>query len=258
MKYFNIEGSYFGGKGAAGVAQKIINQIPPHEMFISGFLGYCRVMQYKRPAKFNCGFDMDKSVLEIWNQLQHPEGGHFKFLNLNTISFLESGEIESHDFVDAALLHIIRWKIRLCRENGSPIFIYLDPPYLLDARSDPRERYRYELSEEEHHRLIAAARNLRCMVAISHYPHPLYDELLNDGWRYIDFNSRTRGGTARERLYMNYPEPERLHDYSYLGDNFKEREQIKLKFDRWKSNFEALSHLEQDMRKEWLKNSTLL
>lgn len=33
--------TYFGGKGGSGVYQAIINQIPPHNSFVSGFLGHC-------------------------------------------------------------------------------------------------------------------------------------------------------------------------------------------------------------------------
>ena len=50
MTYFDIKGSYYGGKSGAGIYQQIINQIPPHEAFISGCLGYCGIMRHKRPA----------------------------------------------------------------------------------------------------------------------------------------------------------------------------------------------------------------
>ena len=44
---------------------------------------------------------------------------------------------------------------------------------------------------------------------------------------------------------MNYPEPFELHDYSYLGDNFRERERIKRKKDRWVLRLEQMPTLER-------------
>jgi DNA adenine methylase len=41
---------YDGGKGAMGVAQWIINQIPPHRVYIEPFLGGGAVLRLKKPA----------------------------------------------------------------------------------------------------------------------------------------------------------------------------------------------------------------
>jgi len=53
------------------------------------------------------------------------------------------------------------------------------------------------------------------------------------------------GDTREEWLWMNYPEPIALHDYSYLGDNFRERERIKRKVSRWKAKLEKMDVLER-------------
>jgi hypothetical protein len=54
----------------------------------------------------------------------------------------------------------------------------------------------------------------------------------------------TRGGPAEEWLFMNYPEPRALHDYRFLGANFRERERIKRKTERWRSRIASLPELE--------------
>jgi len=41
---------YDGGKGAMGCAQWIINQIPPHRVYIEPFLGGGAVLRLKAPA----------------------------------------------------------------------------------------------------------------------------------------------------------------------------------------------------------------
>ena len=55
----------------------------------------------------------------------------------------------------------------------------------------------------------------------------------------------TRGGVRREFLYMNYDEPEELHDYSFLGDDFRERERISKKIQRHVNKLSKLPLLER-------------
>lgn len=40
-----------GGKDGSGVAQRLINQIPPHDVFVSPFLGDCAILRKKLPAE---------------------------------------------------------------------------------------------------------------------------------------------------------------------------------------------------------------
>lgn len=44
---------------------------------------------------------------------------------------------------------------------------------------------------------------------------------------------------------MNYPRPVRLHEYTYLGDGFRERERIKRKAARWAARLRGMSPLER-------------
>ncbi len=50
---------YPGGKAGAGVVHRIINLIPPHDVYIEPFLGDAAVMRAKRPARLNIGLDLD-------------------------------------------------------------------------------------------------------------------------------------------------------------------------------------------------------
>jgi hypothetical protein len=111
-------------------------------------------------------------------------------------------------------------------------FGYFDPPYILETRKGQRDLYTHELTLEDHNLFLAIATRIPCPVAISAYANPLYDRALAD-WRRIDFTATTRGGPATESLYMNYDEPMVLHDYQYLGDNYRERENIKKKARNW-------------------------
>ena len=57
---------YPGGKNGAGVFQKLINMIPPHETYIEPFLGGGAIMRLKRPAMLNIGVDLDRAVIDRW------------------------------------------------------------------------------------------------------------------------------------------------------------------------------------------------
>lgn len=220
--YADVPGidTYFGGKGGSGVYQAIINQIPPHNSSVSGFLGHCAILRMKRPARLNIGIDISSRVVAAWQRaILHGPMKHLEVLEGDFLSINPN-----------------IW-------NTESTFLYLDPPYPMEVRKSPRDRYDYELSYMEHELLLHNILAAKCKIAISSYPNALYDDRLK-GWRYIDFSAQTRSGIAMERLYMNYDEPEELHDYNYLGESYKHRERIKLKFQRWVANFEGLPVLE--------------
>jgi DNA adenine methylase len=82
------------------------------------------------------------------------------------------------------------------------------------------------------------------MVMISGYKSQLYMEFLKD-WHTNFFQATTHHGTATEWIWMNYSLPEQLHDYRYLGDNFRERERIKKKTKRWILRLKKMPALER-------------
>lgn len=54
---------YPGGKSGSGVYQRIINEIPPHDMYIEPCLGGGAVLRLKRPAARSIGIDLDADAL---------------------------------------------------------------------------------------------------------------------------------------------------------------------------------------------------
>jgi hypothetical protein len=124
--------------------------------------------------------------------------------------------------------------------------IYCDPPYLMSTRSSQRPYYRHEFSDEaQHTELLTITKRLNCMVMISGYYSDLYARELA-GWRTATFQAQTRGGTtATEWVWMNFPEPLELHDYRYLGSNFRQRERIKRKQNRWRARLLRMNSTER-------------
>ena len=67
-----------------------------------------------------------------------------------------------------------------------------------------------------------------------------------EGWLSLSYKAMTRGGfAATEYLWMNYPVPFELHDYRYLGENFREREKLNRRKKRWVARLESMPALER-------------
>ena len=209
--------SYPGGKGGAGIAQTIINQMPPHEVYIEPFVGGGAVLKAKRPAARNIACDLDRNVCRYWSDargLEVYEGCGILFLQ-----------------------RMMKW---IGRE-----LVYCDPPYPMSVRRSQERMYEHEMGDLDHAILLDTIHNLPCMVMISGYRCPLYDRALAE-WRSIDYTAPTRGGRpATETLWMNFPEPQALHDYRHLGRTFRERQGIKRKCARWRAKLDGLDPLER-------------
>lgn len=222
---------YPGGKNGAGAIQTIINQIPPHLMKIESFAGSATLTRYIRPAHVNVVIDIYTSCTEI----------------LRTA--LSDTVVISGDAI-SLLPGIVA-------NSGYPagdIFIYADPPYLkLDTdgtpvRSCQRDLYDHEFyTVEQHMKLLRLLKSLGCMIMISGYWSKLYATELA-GWRTVTYNSVVRSGrVAKEYLWMNYPEPIALHDYSFLGRNRTDRQRIKRKVQRWRNRISNMPTLEKQV-----------
>lgn len=115
--------NYPGGKGASGAYQQVINQIPPHRVYVEPFLGGGAVFRHKTPATTSILADLDRHVVEKWRARPLPPGT----------------TVQAACALD--LLSSYPWV--------GDEFVYLDPPYHFDARSG-RRIYRCELTDDDH------------------------------------------------------------------------------------------------------------
>ena len=212
--------SYAGGKNGSGVYQKIINLMPPHATYIEAFFGGGAIMRLKRPANFNIGIDLDPDVIEARSNLAIFDGDGSQLINADAIEYLKN-----YNFIGDEL-------------------IYFDPPYPHQTRTRAK-LYKHEMTDQQHKDLLEFIKQLPCMVMISSYYTQLYDRSLTN-WNCINFQAMTRSGkTATEYLWYNFETPLTLHDYSYLGDDFRERERIKRKKQRWVAKLNKMPTLER-------------
>ena len=89
------------------------------------------------------------------------------------------------------------------RYNTSDVFIYADPPYLLDTRKG--YLYKREMANHEHEELLEVLLNHPGKVMISGYDSEMYNVYLKD-WRWESIKTLAEGATSRtEKIWMNYP-----------------------------------------------------
>jgi hypothetical protein len=261
---------YPGGKGGAGVYQTIINQMPWHETYLEPFLGGGAIMALKRPARWNIGIDLDaeavrqaqariagdddagSSIVGFGEEAGHivdPGEGGFSIVGSDDSTAspaltMPQSIIESSDSG--------RWQFRvgdgIAFLQSYPFcgneLTYVDPPYVLSTRLSGR-MYRYELTDRQHVELLDVLLTLPCRVMVSGYWTRMYAEKLQR-WRSIHYEAMTRGGfTVTEWLWMNFREPSELHEYTYLGEDFRERERIKRLIVRWVTRLERMQPVQR-------------
>jgi len=220
---------YPGNKGRDGVWQQIIAQIPPHDLYVEAFAGSAQVLLHKRPAASSIAVESDAAVA----------------------SALASTIARRADMAGVIVVwnDAVRWLEKHRGEFKQRTVVYCDPPYLGSVRSNPRRRYyAHELSEEALHvELLAVLSRLTTQgvfCLLSGYRSELYNAQLGH-WRRVDYPTMTRGGPRTESLWCNFEQPAELHDYRPLGRNFRERERIKRKKQRWVRRLAGMDALER-------------
>lgn len=215
---------YPGGKGGSGVYQTIINLIPPHDVYIEPFVGGGNIFERKAPAVSSILVDRDPAIAQLWKQRCSTSPG-VTVVNADAISWLES------------------------REWTGQEFIYLDPPYVLSTRTK-KDIYRFEMSDADHQQLLSTLTAISDRHAVkfllSGYRNDIYDDWARaNSLQRADFQAMTRRGVRTESVWFNYPTPSTIADYSYVGQNYRERERIKRKVNRWMQRLELLPPLER-------------
>lgn len=221
---FHIPGlpSYFGGKGAPATVRRLINIIPPHDVYVEPFLGSGRVLRHKEPAsRGSIGLETDPELCRKWWESAPPD---VYVQNANGLTGLE---------------HLIR---DLIAEGADPkrIVVYCDPPYLMATRKNQRPVYHTEWSTADHIAFLLMVHRLPCYVIVSHLPCARYASAL-ESWHTFTFENSTRQGMQTEQVWCNYEPSAELHEYTFVGENFREREKVQRQHAIIVRRFKALS-----------------
>jgi DNA adenine methylase len=127
-----------------------------------------------------------------------------------------SGTTPAHDWMnypDALRITIQRLRgvvienrdaLACMKHHDSPETLhYADPPYVLSTRTDAKDDYAHEMTDDQHAEMADGLRGLKGMVIVSGYRSDLYDRLYA-GWRRIDRNAFADGASKRvESLWLS-------------------------------------------------------
>lgn len=200
----NKKNNYPGGKNSQGVYQRIINLIPPHDVYIEAFLGSGAILKNKLPSKYSIALDLNEKCID---NFRHVDNAGTILIKGDGISFLR-----------------FYYSLSILLKNyGIRSFIYLDPPYPIETRSNKKRIYKHEMSSVDHIELLKVIGSTKIPTMISTYDNDVYKEKLKS-WKKEKYKVRIRRRIAEETIYMNYEIKGELHDYRYIGKNFRERE----------------------------------
>lgn len=213
---------YPGSKTGSGVSERIIRQMPLHEIYVEAFAGRAAVFRKKRSATSSLLIDCDPAVC-----------AHLR----SYLATSEDAEVGRAEVMCGDVLDLVPSIQAL---QAPTTLAYFDPPYLRETRT--RLLYDFEFATREAHTaLLALILELPCMAMISGYKSELYAKILSGRrWRVVKIPTMTRGGKRIEHLWCNFPEPDVLHDPRWAGRDFRERERIKKKQQRWTAKFNEM------------------
>lgn len=80
--------------------------------------------------------------------------------------------------------------------DSEDTLFYADPPYLHETRSSTGEYGKHEMTQEQHHSLLALLRTVKGKVLLSGYRSAMYDDLLSK-WRRVDFEIPNQASSAK-------------------------------------------------------------
>ena len=124
--------NYPGGK--RDVYQRLINLMPPHEVYIETHLGGRAIIRNKKPAKRNIGIEIDPNTIKMCAKTSSKVD--FELIHCDAIHYLEN-----HQFTGKEL-------------------VYYDPPYLRKVRKKHYPIFKYEYTMEQHIKLLEVIKSL--------------------------------------------------------------------------------------------------
>lgn len=164
--------SYYGGKEFEGGVQNIINEIPPHDVFVELFAGNITITRYIKKATITLLNDIDPLVIEA----------------IHKTAIRNDNRVIIWNYGFELAIEKLAAMIDLCPKLR--FFIYADPPYPLSSRSTQLPKYNFEMTDHQHSRLLQQLKVLPVAIAISSYENQMYQQELKD-WRLKTFQAKT-------------------------------------------------------------------
>lgn len=126
-----------------------------------------------------------ESMYALWNWYRLPE------IVVDTAERLRKVQIENRPALEV-----------MGRYDFENVFMYLDPPYVLDTRTG--KQYLHEMTDRDHVDLLDFCIRSKAKIMISGYESDLYNNMLQ-GWHKRQFDSCAEMGLKRkETVWFNY------------------------------------------------------
>ena len=206
---------YFGGKNH--IYRQIINLIPRHERFVELFAGSAAISRHlARGGAEGVIVELDQEQVRKLRKCR---------------------ELAGHRIVGGDAFEVLA---REGRYWGPETVVFVDAPYPIPDRRDARARYRCELDDRQHRRLVHLLKQLRARVLVCGHPWGLYPRAFAH-WKRHEFSVGLRNGAAGiECVWTNYDDPYPLHDYRYFGENKRLRQDLRRRVERQVQMFLAM------------------
>lgn len=183
-------------------------------------------MRHKKPALRNIGIELDPRVIDQWKR-SLPE--ICELVNADAAEYLNNFSFKGEELV------------------------YADPPYLAEVRNRKRV-YAYDYTYKDHENLLGLLIKLPCMVMISGYESELYNDLLSK-WNVYKYNAKTHTTIREECVWFNFALPKELHDSSFLGSNYRQRQVIQRRQQRLRAKIASMNSIERSELIQWINDS---
>lgn len=242
---------YFGGKWM--LAPWIIENMPPHQVYVEPFAGGASVLIRKPRSATEIYNDLDGEIVGIFRVIQLLKRTPYSraeyllafepsrdpviraqraiiraYMSIHHIALFDMSK--SSGFASARgheswtryprclsavckrLQGVVieqRDAFRVIDLNDSlETLFFVDPPYLPSTRCSGDARYRNELSDTDHVRLLERLNAIQGRAMISGYPSKLYDEML-DGWERLEKPHFARANGSRKAIEVLWISPQK-------------------------------------------------
>lgn len=266
-----------GTKGGSGVWQRIISEMPRHDVYIEPFWGRGTIAKRKLPARYTIGVDLDPVAVASGHEhaLMFLADGiqwvadYFRLpVTVDRASLdpdAAAGDAESRDrrqaqisaagpgengqaarnaeFCDFGRDVEFRDTSDACTFGGvswERHFVYFDPPYL-----GCNGYYQHELTEDQHRVLCRLFRRLPCPAALSGYRTDVYVEELSDCRSIVIPTVNRAAKPVDEIVWLNFPKPLWYHDTRFIGSCRRQRERIRRRVKTWSAGLLRMAPAER-------------
>lgn len=256
--------NYTGNKGMPGLWQFIVNRIPPHDLYYEMFAGSGTIARIL-PGSQKILVDLNtETICALRKDLPAAQCVHADAIRiLQSFSTVAPGtrsfrKLQSKRTVGTSELLQLQLKATVQARGNVPwplqseitvpdgkVMIYADPPYMISSLLSGKKLYKHILTDLQHKQFVIACSKLKVNCMISHPENDMYDTYLQ-GWTKEKFKVSYHGKIAEECIYYNYPRPEQLQTYNYVGEDCWDRQGVKRKIERLARKLAALPALERN------------